>query len=169
MDPAASVSVDPAASVSMDPAASDSIGNSDFVLVDKDDKNAHAPTNLPSSVSDYVDGKICLICDVEFQSPILAINHAKTNHLDIIDIDLSTVINLHSPLSHYRISIVFSQRVKYLQHMIKEGIITQISIDFLTPDLLKPVVKVSIQPILLNLFYSFTQSQNIALTHFFDA
>ena len=46
---------------------------------------------------------------------------------------------------------------------------TQISIDFLTLDLLKPVVKVSTQPILLNLFYSFTQSQNIALTHLFDA
>ena len=44
--------------------------------------DAHAATN---SVSDYVDGKICLICDIEFQSPIIAINHAQINHLDVID------------------------------------------------------------------------------------
>ena len=59
----------------------DSIDNSDSVLVDKDDKDAHAATN----VSDYVDGKVCLICDIEFQSPIIAIKHAKMNHLDVID------------------------------------------------------------------------------------
>ena len=40
---------------------------------------------VPTSASDYVDGKICLICDIEFQSPIIAIKHAKTNHLDIIN------------------------------------------------------------------------------------
>ena len=40
---------------------------------------------VPTSVSDYVDGKICLICDIEFQSPIIAIKHAKMNHLDIIN------------------------------------------------------------------------------------
>ena len=98
----------PVASVSMDPvAASNSIDNSDTVLMDKDDKDAHDATNVPPSVSDYVDGKVCLICDIEFLSPIIAINHAKTNHLDIIVIDPSTVMNLHSPLSHYRISIVF--------------------------------------------------------------
>ena len=59
----------------------DSIDNSDSVL---DDKDAHAATNV--SVSDYVDGKVCLICDIEFRSPIIAINHAKTNHLDIINL-----------------------------------------------------------------------------------
>ena len=40
---------------------------------------------VPTSVSDYVDGRICLICDIEFQSPITAIKHAKMNHLDIIN------------------------------------------------------------------------------------
>ena len=45
---------------------------------------------VPPSVSDYVDGKICLICDIEFQSPIIAIKHAKMNHLDIIDTGTST-------------------------------------------------------------------------------
>ena len=40
---------------------------------------------VQSSVSDYVDGKVCLICDIEFQSPIIAIKHAKMNHLDVID------------------------------------------------------------------------------------
>ena len=39
----------------------------------------------PTSVSDYVDEKTCLICDIEFQSPIMAIKHAKMNHLDIIN------------------------------------------------------------------------------------
>ena len=40
---------------------------------------------VPTSVSDYVDGRTCLICDIEFQSPIIAIKHAKMNHLDIIN------------------------------------------------------------------------------------
>ena len=66
--------MDPRASVSIDPTASNSI-----------DKDVHAATNVAPSVSDYVDGKICLICDFEFQSPILAIKHAQINHLDVID------------------------------------------------------------------------------------
>ena len=40
---------------------------------------------VQSLVSDYVDGKTCLICDIEFQLPSIAIKHAKMNHLDIID------------------------------------------------------------------------------------
>ena len=44
---------------------------------------------VPTSVSDYVDGRTCLICDIEFQSPIIAIKHAKMNHLDIIDTSVS--------------------------------------------------------------------------------
>ena len=40
---------------------------------------------VPTSVSDYVDGRTCLICDIEFQSPIIAIKHVKMNHLDIIN------------------------------------------------------------------------------------
>ena len=86
----------PVASVSMDPvAASNSIDNSDTVLMDKDDKDAHDATNVPPSVSDYVDGKVCLICDIEFLSPIIAINHAKTNHLDIINL---VSLHIHSKL-----------------------------------------------------------------------
>jgi len=67
------------------------IATDDSASVDNSNSvHANAATNVPPSVSDYVDGKVCLICDIEFQSPIIAINHAKTNHLDIIDIDLST-------------------------------------------------------------------------------
>ena len=33
---------------------------------------------VQSLVSDYVDGRTCLICDIEFQLPILAIKHANT-------------------------------------------------------------------------------------------
>ena len=81
----------PAASVSMDQAASNSIDNSNSVLVDEEEKDA----NVPPSVSDYVDGKVCLICDIEFRSPIIAIKHAKTNHLDIIN---SVSLHIHSKL-----------------------------------------------------------------------
>ena len=79
----------PVASVSMDPvAASNSIDNSVSVLMDKDEKDAHATTNVPPSVSDYVDGNVCLICDKEFLSPILAIKHAKKNHLVSLHISI---------------------------------------------------------------------------------
>ena len=80
----------PPASVSMDPAASNSIDSSDSVLVVNEDKDANA-----ASVSDYVDGKVCLICDIEFLSPIIAIKHAKTNHLDIIN---PVSLHIHSKL-----------------------------------------------------------------------
>mgnify|MGYP001440662886 FL=1 len=63
----------------------DSIDNSDSVLVDMDEKDAHTVSNVQHTVYDYVDGKVCLICDIELQSPIIAIKHAKTNHLDIIN------------------------------------------------------------------------------------
>ena len=76
---------------SQDPEPSDIIT---LDSIDKDDKDAHAATN---SVSDYVDGKVCLICDIEFHSPIIAINHAKTNHLDIIN---PVSLHIHSILKY---------------------------------------------------------------------
>jgi hypothetical protein len=62
------------------PQAASKVFSAASPIPDQIDEDAHAAT-----VSDYVDGKICLICDVEFQSPILAIKHAKRNHLNIID------------------------------------------------------------------------------------
>jgi hypothetical protein len=59
------------------------------------DNSASNSFDNSDSVSDYVDGKICLICDVEFQSPIIAIKHAKTNHLDIIN---PVSLHIHSKL-----------------------------------------------------------------------